>query len=350
MLWMRRGGNDVTRVVLATAEAATLDELAVAVPDRVAQLVGAWGGLLYRYDRGRIEPLGGRVAATIPDYRPELVQTDPTQLRARKLAPQPRVVLASRAVGRRAFERCAAYVDYYRRYDIERVTCMWLNDRPYATQGMVGMLLARDRHADEFDERDNAQLHEVLAALAAAVRRCERVEALRWRDEGLEAAAAVIDPYVVLDRDATAIWISPAARSLLGRDEVPEALAAAASKLLSGNATLLELDLALPGGSVRAALQLAGDEARRVCVARLEPMTRVVSATIAERLRERFGLTVAETRVLRLVALGLGNAAIAERCDVSIETVRTHVARVLAKLGVATRAQAGVTVWSFESD
>jgi serine/threonine-protein kinase PknK len=55
---------------------------------------------------------------------------------------------------------------------------------------------------------------------------------------------------------------------------------------------------------------------------------------------EQEGLTAAEAQVLRSMALGLTNQAIADEQQRTVNTVRTHVSAILRKLGAASRGEA----------
>jgi DNA-binding NarL/FixJ family response regulator len=89
----------------------------------------------------------------------------------------------------------------------------------------------------------------------------------------------------------------------------------------------------------------------------------VVAPSVTRRLIDRFapmfpttddrpsaelaGLTGREREVLVLIAQGLSNAEIADKLFVSEATVKTHVGRVLAKLGLRDRVQA--VVFAYET-
>ncbi len=53
-------------------------------------------------------------------------------------------------------------------------------------------------------------------------------------------------------------------------------------------------------------------------------------------------LSPRELEVLRLIADGLGNKDIAERLEISLSTVKTHVQEILERLSVSDRTQAAV--------
>jgi DNA-binding NarL/FixJ family response regulator len=60
---------------------------------------------------------------------------------------------------------------------------------------------------------------------------------------------------------------------------------------------------------------------------------------------DKAGLTEREAEVLRLMATGLSNVEIGQRLFVTVQTVKTHVGNVLAKLQARDRTQAVITAY-----
>lgn len=81
-------------------------------------------------------------------------------------------------------------------------------------------------------------------------------------------------------------------------------------------------------------VQLSPEAAARL-VRELRPQTKA----------PEFELTERETDVLKLVAAGKSNQEIADALVIGESTVKTHVSRLLSKLGVKSRTQIAVHAW-----
>ncbi|MFE1263666.1 response regulator [Streptomyces albogriseolus] len=123
---------------------------------------------------------------------------------------------------------------------------------------------------------------------------------------------------------------------------VYEALRAGASGFLLKDASAEQLAEAVRVVAAGDALLAPGVTRRLIAeFSRLDPRPRTP-------LRRRVGdLTERETEVLSLIAQGLSNAEIAVRLVVAEQTVKTHVGRILVKLGLRDRTQAAV--FAYES-
>jgi DNA-binding NarL/FixJ family response regulator len=124
---------------------------------------------------------------------------------------------------------------------------------------------------------------------------------------------------------------------------VYDALCAGASGFLLKDVTAEQLFDAVRVIAAGEALLAPGVTRRLISeFARVRPRPGAPAATTLAGLA---ALTPRETQVLRLVAEGLSNPEIAARLVVTEETVKTHVSRVLGKLGLRDRTQAVVAAY-----
>jgi DNA-binding NarL/FixJ family response regulator len=123
-------------------------------------------------------------------------------------------------------------------------------------------------------------------------------------------------------------------------DHVYDALRAGASGFLLKDVTaerLFDAVRVIAAGEALLAPAVTRRLIREFTLLRPKPAAPPVAALAA--------LTPRETQVLRLIAEGLSNPEIAARLVVTEETVKTHVSRVLSKLGLRGRTQAVVTAY-----
>ncbi|WP_441247198.1 response regulator [Kitasatospora sp. McL0602] len=147
---------------------------------------------------------------------------------------------------------------------------------------------------------------------------------------GIEATRRITEP-----RDAT---VKVLVLTTFDLDEyVYEALRAGASGFLLKDASAAELAQAVRVVAEGAAL-LAPNITKRL-IAEFSRMTSSVRTPLKDRVGD---LTERETEVLSLIAQGLSNAEIAGQLVVAEQTVKSHVGRILLKLGLRDRTQAAV--------
>jgi DNA-binding NarL/FixJ family response regulator len=122
-------------------------------------------------------------------------------------------------------------------------------------------------------------------------------------------------------------------------DYVYEALRAGASGFLLKDATAAELVNAVRVVAAGDAL-LAPSVTRRL----IADFARQTRAGVPSR-SSLGSLTQRETEVLRLIARGLSNAEISDTLVIAMQTTKTYVGRILAKLDLRDRAQAVVLAY-----
>ena len=154
---------------------------------------------------------------------------------------------------------------------------------------------------------------------------------------GMDGIAATAE--IVKLEDAPAVIVLSA--SSVSSDVLEAITAGAAGYLLKG-ASADEISIAIKAaldGGAPLSPDVAGALMRHIRERDVKKQSKKKKKAATEQLPP---LTEREAKILRLLALGRGNNEIAEELFVSVATVKSCMAQMFEKLGVASRAQAAV--------
>ena len=205
------------------------------------------------------------------------------------------------------------------------ITVLIVDDHAVVRQGVRTFLAAQPDIAIAGDVGSGEEAIQMAAELAPDVALMDLVMAGM---DGIETTRRLkrVSPrtqIIVLTSYHQDEHIFPAIRagalSYLLKDVLPSDLALAVRKAASGEAVLHP--------------QVAARVVQEVQGAALSPVNPFSD------------LTERELEVLRMIAEGLANEAIASRLVISEKTVKCHVSNILGKLHVADRTQAAVYAW-----
>ncbi len=344
-------------IARAASEAETLGDLnAVAVP-LLERALGAHLTAVVQFgDDGIPRFLAGNLNACNPElYFDRYFADDPVTRAIHRLNPP--ILITDDSVAPHDFEKSAAFNEYYSDRDVGRILCARMLTPEFHVPGSGLMGFFRSRSQPEYSVKEVRALARVLPAIESVARRGRRAEREVRARSVMSALLEQGDPQprLAIDRWGNVLWISEGAERLLGaflgaRRTLPAELVDAARRLAAFAADDARLEdvkfsaeVRTPGGgdldaAIRVGRTVSGEP---FVVADLRERA---PASIQERI-EYGRLTRAESNVLECLRLGLSNAEIARRLFVSVPTVKTHVHRILQKLGVSSRLQAALVAY-----
>ncbi len=334
-------------VIEASREAVTLRELAQDSLRALQEALGcSLGSFTHSPEDGAIEILGCTDPAILREYRRDWFDSDPINHAVRRYGVS-WIIPASSLPEWNAMQRHPLYAEWAPSKNARFLLHLRLSEARYLEAGAVNVFLCRPKGEPDFGHRDLLALSHVIPDLETAVRRCGRIAAMNTDSPVLESLLDEAEgrPRLALRSGGQIVWASKAARRLLaghlGRGRsLPASLVEKVRRHACGNAGSAELHFVTVSGArltARLHTARAGTGELFVIIGLHSP-----AGMLPEDFRTRFLLTDAEVRVLSCLAEGLSNAQIAERRSVSVATIRTHVAHILAKMGVRSRFQAGV--------
>ena len=202
---------------------------------------------------------------------------------------------------------------------------------------------------ERFEERTAPILEVALPAFRAGLETLYRTRGLRVDFSRL--LDQVSDGFLLVDRRGHIVYQNHALQRILAADPQAQLIRAALEMIvrrvrikpaLEEVVTLLgATDVVTPRATYEVIPTVPGPDLRQLGV---ELLIQVVQRTAlppsCDLLHERFGLTARETDVARCLVHGLSYKAVAQKLGLSIDTVRSHIRSIYAKLDVRSVAGA----------
>jgi DNA-binding CsgD family transcriptional regulator len=328
------------------ARVVELSDLTGPILDRLRRLLGASGSMVSCFDQpGRTPTIhGGSLECIFREYPAELFAEDPI-FRWNRTTTAGLFLATGDGFDVQGFAKSRAYVDFYRPHEVGFMCGVRPTGLPYASQYMFGLMFSTPSLARCFDAKRLDRMRQLEVPLRAAAARIARFRALRQQHDMLfRLLERQCGAFALWDADGRMVCLSPAAHRLLdgplGSSDLEHAVALAWRQLRRGGTSARDAQLGRPRQlrSARGAplmvefFWIVDADGRPWLLAEIENRSGI-SALLMQ-------LTRSEVRVLRLLVRGLSNREISDLLSVSTETVKTHVKRILSKLGVSSRAKA----------
>jgi NarL family two-component system response regulator LiaR len=191
---------------------------------------------------------------------------------------------------------------------------------------------------------DHSVVREGLRAFLRLQEGIEVVGEAGGADEAIRVAAATAPDVILLD------LVMPGGDGIGAIRGILEAAPASRVLVLTSFADDAQIFAAIAAGAAGYLLKDVDPQALADGIRDVHAGRPALHPSVASRLMRRGSvanpphavLTARERDVLRLIVEGLANKQIALRLGIGEKTVKTHVSRVLGKLGVADRTQAAV--------
>ena len=184
---------------------------------------------------------------------------------------------------------------------------------------------------------DHAIVRMGLATLLGAQDGFEVVGEASNGEQAVSRALKLRPDVVVMD------LVMPKKDGVAATAELREKLPAAKCLILTSFGTAEEMHAALKAGAVGILLKSTANSKLVATIKKIAAGKTVIADDVEQLLSEEPSipdLSPRQREILESITRGLSNAQIALQLDISAESVKTHMAKLFAKLGAASRAEA----------